>query len=76
MVQEIIVYLILIVTALHLLQQTVVFFKPAKSHGNGYSCSGGSCSNCSLKIDLNSIQPSQENHKRSKNRFIEVKKWY
>lgn len=75
MVQEIIVYIILIITALHLLQQTILFFNPQKSHGNGSSCSGGSCSNCSLKFDLDSIQVNEQKPKFSKKRFIDIKQW-
>ncbi len=52
MVQEIIVYIILFATAIHLLNQTYRLFIPSKKKLTHSACAGGSCSNCSLKIDF------------------------
>ena len=76
MAQEIIVYIILILTAIHLLHQAVVFFKSSKSHGNRASCSGGSCSNCSLKFDMDSIQLNTKKPRHAKNSFVDIKQWH
>ncbi len=76
MVQEIIVYIILVITALHLLYQTYIFFKPSKGQRNGLGCSaGGSCSNCSLKIDFDAIQLNPEKPKQAKKNFADIKQW-
>jgi hypothetical protein len=56
MVQEIIVYIILLATAVHLLNQTYRLFFPSKKKITNSACAGGSCSNCSLKIDLSSMK--------------------
>ncbi len=56
MLQEIIVYLILIYTAAYLLLKSIEFFKPAKEINKHSGCISGSCSGCSLKIDFDSIK--------------------
>ena len=57
MVQELIVYFILLLTAVHLIYKTILFFKPSGNNTNCSSCAVGSCSNCSLKFDFKSIKP-------------------
>ncbi|RLD38367.1 MAG: hypothetical protein DRI74_04070 [Bacteroidetes bacterium] len=73
MLQEIIVYIILTATALHLLRQAFIFFSPSKDQGNSMGCAGGSCANCSLKIDFSSIQLKPEENKLQKFKFENIK---
>jgi hypothetical protein len=75
MVQEIIVYIILLLTGMHLLYKTVLFFIPTKGNGNGAGCSGGSCSNCSLKFDMDSIQLNTEKPRHTNNSIVDIKQW-
>jgi|GEM_PF-5239377 len=64
MVQEIIVYIILFATAIHILLRSIDFFKPAKNNDKSCSsCASGSCASCSLKFDFDSIQLDQRNIK-------------
>lgn len=74
MLQELIVYLILILTAVHLLLKSIDFFKPVKANSKGPGCASGSCSNCSLKIDFDSIQPGHKNHHMTNEKYIKINK--
>lgn len=56
MIQEIIVYCILLFTVLHILHQGFLMFKPQKSNSNRSACGGGSCSTCAMKVDFDSIK--------------------
>jgi hypothetical protein len=68
MLQEIIVYLILIFTALHILYKSIEFFKPTTNNKSCSSgCISGSCSGCSLKFDMDTIQYDPNNHESKKN---------
>ncbi|MBN1651934.1 MAG: hypothetical protein JW857_11435 [Bacteroidales bacterium] len=66
MVQDIIVYIILGLTALHIIRKSIQFFKPNTAKGCS-SCVSGSCANCSLKFDMSSIQIDHAKYKGGKN---------
>lgn len=67
MIQETIVYIILVATAIHLLLKIIKFFKPINKGVAGCSsCSTGGCGSCSLKFDFDSIQMDILNAKTQK----------
>jgi len=67
MLQEIIVYIILIFILFHLLLKSIAFFKPSNKKNCGTSCASGSCSGCSLKVDIDFLQTMNQSQKKIKN---------
>ena len=72
MLQEIIVYIILTITALHLIKEMLWFFKPVKKNGFVSSCSGGGCSKCSLKVDFSTVKPDLNQIFSAKDNLIQT----
>lgn len=73
--QEITVYLILLLTTIHLVLKSIEFFKPQKNSAACSSCASGSCGSCAMKVDFDSLKLNNKAKTLNTRSYSSNKSW-